>query len=826
MRLTVVFLLVVLAAAPAGAANYYVSGSVVTSGNGSLGSPFKTIQEAANVATAGSNVYIRSGTYRETVTMTRSGTSTSPITFQPYQNESVTITGLDPVNSGWAADGSGYYHRDATVASSYFGSGPDVFAGGQPAQVARWPNPVYKNPLYANYNYVGSRTVSGTDASVTPVYPHTPPRDDNYWHDATMSVMTGTSNTTIGRSAKVTTSTNDTVNFKWPDNSFPLSSGDMYCLTNAQNAVTAGNQWYYDSTAHRLGVYSPGANPNNGGFEFRSREFGFILGDETNWQKAAQYVTVKNLQFKAANIYMAAQSSYNTVDHCQVLYPDAYAPAGGYSNPPGVEVVGPNNTVKNSEIAYAWGNGLIIAGGASTIDNNLIHDVGMSGGSTAAIAGAGTHDAHITNNTVYNTGFSGIAIAGETHATVSNNDVSRFGCLNKDLGGIHTGLTNANGTVISYNRIHDSHSGTNTWNAGIMLDSGASSYSIHHNLVYNTRTGVELNGGDPSVGGPNNNVDVYNNTIWNTYYAMAPNGDYNNIRVWNNLSNTTNTANGVYWTGTTTTNNLRTDVNQFRDSSRGDYRLASGVTAVNYGMQLGGVPGSYYGSAPDAGAYELNPANVDAAMWTAGANFKTWLAGDQFAATLSSALCVRSDNARSNASSLNVGKSSSFGDSYNRRSFVKFDLTGISTVNSAVLRLYESQPSTGANGVTLYKVGSSWDENTTDLYGTSVGASLSGWYDSTNLGLYTDIDVTDWVKSWLASPSSNNGLSLRSTDETGSGTGKWWDGYYGVTGPQLIITVPEPASFCLLASAALTGLGVLAWRKRKSKRVGVSWNAF
>ena len=56
-----------------------------TTGNGSLGNPYQTIQKAANVAQAGDNVYVRGGTYRETVTLSNSGTSGSPITFQPYQ---------------------------------------------------------------------------------------------------------------------------------------------------------------------------------------------------------------------------------------------------------------------------------------------------------------------------------------------------------------------------------------------------------------------------------------------------------------------------------------------------------------------------------------------------------------------------------------------------------------------------------------------------------------------------------------------------------------------------------------------------------------------
>ena len=58
---------------------YYVSTSGSDSADGqSLSSPFKTIQQAANVAEPGDTVLVRGGTYRETVTPAHSGTSSGP----------------------------------------------------------------------------------------------------------------------------------------------------------------------------------------------------------------------------------------------------------------------------------------------------------------------------------------------------------------------------------------------------------------------------------------------------------------------------------------------------------------------------------------------------------------------------------------------------------------------------------------------------------------------------------------------------------------------------------------------------------------------------
>ena len=67
-----VVLMLLLSAGPAKAADYYVATSGSNSNPGTLAQPFLTIQKAADMVTAGGNVYVRGGTYRETVTMSNS----------------------------------------------------------------------------------------------------------------------------------------------------------------------------------------------------------------------------------------------------------------------------------------------------------------------------------------------------------------------------------------------------------------------------------------------------------------------------------------------------------------------------------------------------------------------------------------------------------------------------------------------------------------------------------------------------------------------------------------------------------------------------------
>ena len=80
----------------------YVSTTGSDSNPGTISAPWKTIQHAANSVQAGDTVYIRGGTYNESVSIAVSGSATAgSITFQSYPGESAIVdgTGLVPSTS-------------------------------------------------------------------------------------------------------------------------------------------------------------------------------------------------------------------------------------------------------------------------------------------------------------------------------------------------------------------------------------------------------------------------------------------------------------------------------------------------------------------------------------------------------------------------------------------------------------------------------------------------------------------------------------------------------------------------------------------------------
>lgn len=70
---------------------YYVASNGNNSNPGTISKPWKTIQKAANVATAGDTVYVRGGTYKEKVIVKNSGKSGTYITFSSYPGERAII---------------------------------------------------------------------------------------------------------------------------------------------------------------------------------------------------------------------------------------------------------------------------------------------------------------------------------------------------------------------------------------------------------------------------------------------------------------------------------------------------------------------------------------------------------------------------------------------------------------------------------------------------------------------------------------------------------------------------------------------------------------
>ena len=79
----------------------------------SITAPWCTISKAGTTAVAADTVYIRTGTYYETLTPSNSGTTGSPITFARYGSETVILDGSEQITS-WTQDSGNRYKTSVT----------------------------------------------------------------------------------------------------------------------------------------------------------------------------------------------------------------------------------------------------------------------------------------------------------------------------------------------------------------------------------------------------------------------------------------------------------------------------------------------------------------------------------------------------------------------------------------------------------------------------------------------------------------------------------------------------------------------------------------
>lgn len=97
---------------------YYVDAKAAAGGNGSEEKPFRTIQNAADIAMAGDEVIVLPGIYREAVNPKNAGTDGNPIVYRSATDKGAQITGAEELKGWKQLEGSVYTAR---VSNKIFG---------------------------------------------------------------------------------------------------------------------------------------------------------------------------------------------------------------------------------------------------------------------------------------------------------------------------------------------------------------------------------------------------------------------------------------------------------------------------------------------------------------------------------------------------------------------------------------------------------------------------------------------------------------------------------------------------------------------------------
>ena len=642
-----ILLLSFAAPAPLQGTVYYVSptGSLFNNGT-SLATPYPSITWAASQMKAGDTCNIRAGTYRETVTVTKSGSAGLPITFQAYNPtpanpatvETVVISGADPI-PGWTLERPNVYRSSSMPAGGWasLGDGNQVFQSDTMMPEARWPNAGSAFPFAdsttnpsPDWTYVDTAgyDAAGQNGWLTDAL--LPAHPDGYWVGAKLHIMLGAGwymyNPAVTSYADATKTLVTDDNHGLSGAAYAMSTGNEYYLTGVKDEMDSPGEWFFDThtavqastgstlPANQLCFYSA-TTPVN--VQVKTRRYGFNLSGRS-------FINLVNLQFFACTLDPTATLSSPVATDCvfdglrmKYLYHSATT-NGTWGLP-----IGSRSVLKNSDLGYSFNALVYLQGSDIRVFNNHIHDSAYIPTGLAAIIATGygadskaSYRNLISHNTIHSTGHSAIGFPGRA-SIVEYNDAYDGMKMSTDGGVLYWAGDGGNG-IVRYNLIHDTtgpkgHSGSGV--KGLYYDNENSGWISHHNLIWNIN-------GDAIHDNARYNFDHYfNNTCWNcsgwsVITSFNVDGE-TGTNYYNNLLGKPVGGPRSTWNQTDVRYNLTTDPFSVPPAS-----VPPAIpnfqnlkpAAIAAGTVVPGITDGFQGSAPDIGAMESGGTN-----WTTGA---------------------------------------------------------------------------------------------------------------------------------------------------------------------------------------------------------------
>ena len=486
------------------ATNYYFSStdgddSRTSAQAQSSSTPWKTIDKLNSFFSSlqpGDVVLFKRGdVFYGSISVKKSGSSGSPISFDAYgSGAKPIITGFTDVTS-WSNIGSNLWMSSNSVSS--LATLNIVAIRGSFAPIGKWPT-----------NGYNSLTQSGVGTSIT----HTSLTSS--WSGGTVVIR---KNHWIIDKSTITSQSGTTINISNPT-PYTASSGWGWFIQNHQSACDVQNEWWYDASSKKIGIYST-ATPSR----VQVSTIENLLSIDGN-----SFLSFNDLIFQGSNSAAVTISSGNNIkfEGCDFLFQGM----NGFT----VQSAAHHITLNNCTANYT-NNDFIFGGGSAnwTLTNNIITNTaqvpGMGNsadGNYIALYNIGANSL-IQYNVIRKTGYSGIDFRG-SGISVLNNLVDTFCNVKDDGAGIYT-FTGASTTTYAMRTVDQNivlngggaDAGANTNNSdafGIYMDDNSSNVTITNNTVANCGgAGLFLHAAHDIV--------AQNNTIYN----CATTGSYGQL---------------------------------------------------------------------------------------------------------------------------------------------------------------------------------------------------------------------------------------------------------------------------------------------------------
>ena len=626
--------------------NYYVSTSGSDDNPGTAKKPFKTIQKAVSLATAGDTCYVLAGTYREAVSLKASGRPGNPIRLVAKEPGKVILNGTYVHSGKWKKYKGRIYKTKAVKPVR------QLFVDGRMMTEARWPNASFPQDLWTENWW--SQTGKGSEYGRIV--------DDEL---AKTGIDCSGATAMLNVAHQFFTCTRQVKNHSAGGNSFEYTKSlgysaahhakfparwydDRYYLFGILELLDSAGEWFYDKDEKMLYLWLPNdGNPAEHTIEIKQHPYAVIAENQ-------HHITIQGFEFFATAF--ALKSCNNCIiEDCHLLYPShsRHLYQRGYEEDGSAAIIsGDNNVVEKCSFAYGSASGLAVEGHSNRIENCILHDFSwnVSLRHMPLTVKSSTKKQHgentiLRHNTVFNAGSPCIRVRGHNVIAEYNHLYDGLrGRFGGSLDGaiLYTAGIDAAGSVFRFNWVHGAHNGTtpSKWGRGIGIrgDDRTRGLSIHHNVVWNCGgAGILIKGDHNKIhnntildigreGKPiGNSILIDTNTEKNKRdsrnFAKFPPVEEQNIhsKIFNNAAyNLTGSWRGEpYSRNENLGNNYIANGLGLVNIAERDFRPKADSPLVDAGRTIEGITGQFKGKAPDVGAYEYG-----GEKWVPGADWQ------------------------------------------------------------------------------------------------------------------------------------------------------------------------------------------------------------
>ncbi len=524
-----------------GRREWFVSPDGSDTNAGTLAAPFQTLARAVTNLNVGDTLYLRGGTYRETLQLPRSGTRENPLFVAAYNAEPVTLSGCDALVGPWSFTSNGIYAASAgwTLGSGY----GQVFVDGAMQHEARHPDhgsgdllsPATVS-LSVSSNYAVTCSAFDGKGDLTGARFFASVGSSWSWQNAL--VASNKTGTLFLNPATATTT------WWWPNFANKSSDTGRGFIYGLPGLLDADGEWFLQTNAvapHTLYLRMAGrADPSAHLVEMKRRNWCVDIN-------GLNFIVVSNVALCAGAVRLNGEGL--VLDSCDarhlshyLVYASGGSANGGRAEGGGIIVSGLSNVVRRCTVADTAGSGILASGTGHLITRNHVFNTDYSASYATCMTLSGT-GITASFNTLHDTGRDILQPTGKG-VSVLYNDLYHAGRLCKDLGAVYAWGTNGKApdgsvTRIAYNWVHDSTT-NDALGMGIYIDNYSRNFQIDHNVVWNFGDSLTLKWSDGlRLNSPADALRLFHNTLF-----RCRNYDYSTYTPFQPGSNTPDNA---YW---------------------------------------------------------------------------------------------------------------------------------------------------------------------------------------------------------------------------------------------------------------------------------------